>query len=615
MCGVCGVLNLDGRPVDRNVIASMNQAIAHRGPDGQGDFVDGPIGIGHRRLAIVDLSENGHQPMSVADGRLVVSYNGEIYNHVELRVELESLGHAFRSRSDTEVLLRAWLEWGSACVQRLNGMFAFALWDSSKSELNLVRDRYGIKPIYYALLGTTLVFGSEQRAILQHPGVTRRIDKKALVEYLTFQNIISDRTFNEAIKILPAGHMLRIGRGMNSPELHQYWDFAFKDPSGTVHSEDFEEELEALIRQAVKRQLRSDVEVGSYLSGGLDSGTIAALASQETSNLQTFTCGFDTSGVSPDEALFDERDAARRVANHLGTRHHETVVGPREFESVLKTVVTQLEEPRVGQSYPNYLVAQLAAQNVKVVLSGAGGDELFGGYPWRYAAAYNSPNPRSFIDTYFQYWNRLFQPAELQNLLRPIWREVSDFDVKELFESVLGNQYQVGQSPPEWLNACLRFEAKTFLHGLLVVEDKLSMAHGLETRLPFLDNDLVDFASRCPTWLKVVSDSLSSYRPNVSGTSVESPPLVGKEILRRVQQRVFGKDFVGTRKQGFSAPDSRWFLRNPVIEGMLQNFTRGQVSHEVIDPIAAQLLSKKSPSASSRLQLWSLVSIAIGAVV
>lgn len=608
MCGICGVLELSGAPANRELLVRMTRSISHRGPDGEGTFIDGAFGMGHRRLAIVDLSPAGQQPMSAGQGRFVISYNGEVYNHPELRTELEALGHRFRSTSDTEVVLRAWIEWGEQSLTRLNGMFALALWDAREQELTLVRDKYGIKPLYYAQLGQTFVFGSEQRAILQHPAATRRIDKKALVEYLTFQNIISDRTLNDAIRILPAGHLLRLRKDSTTPALHEYWDFRFIEPASNPSPQELEEELQAVIRQAVKRQMRSDVEVGSYLSGGLDSGTIAALATQESSPLQTFTCGFDTLEALAEEVQFDERSAARRMAEHLGSRHWEIIVGPREFEAVLETVVTQLEEPRVGQSYPNYLVAQLASQHVKVVLSGAGGDELFGGYPWRYVSAFESNDTETFINGYFTYWNRLFQPDELRQLLAPIWSEVADYDPKDVFEGIIRKQIVLSSSQSSFLNACLYFEAKTFLHGLLVVEDKLSMAHGLETRLPFLDDDVVNFAMRCPSVLKVST----AVGQRAGEATTNTAQIQGKEILRRVLVEIVGDKLIGARKQGFSAPDSDWIRRKPIASIITGQLGDGQALHGIVNPVSVRDILRQEPQRVSRLRFWSLVSISLG---
>ena len=248
------MVNFDESPVDPRMLRRMTDAIAHRGPDGEGWYRDRGVGLGHRRLAILDLSPAGHQPMITPDGRFALTYNGEIYNFRKIRLELEQLGHKFVSNTDSEVVLEAWAEWGSDAVLRFNGMFAFAIWDCLEQELTLVRDRYGIKPLYYANLSDVVLFGSEQRALLQHPAVGKRLDKYALVEYLTFQNILSDRTFNSDIRILPAGHMLRVRKGNSEPKLVKYWDFRFEESSNASSSRELEDELESLIRQAVSRQ-------------------------------------------------------------------------------------------------------------------------------------------------------------------------------------------------------------------------------------------------------------------------------------------------------------------------------------------------------------------------
>lgn len=604
MCGICGVLSFKGFVADSALVGRMTRALAHRGPDGEGQFVDGPVGLGHRRLAIVDLSPGGRQPMTTADGRFTLVYNGEIYNHPELRSMLEAHGRRFKSRSDSEVILEAWAEWGPDAVLRFNGMFAFAIWDARARELTLVRDKYGIKPLYYAKDSDVFLFGSEQRALLQHPAVGRTLDKCALVEYLTFQNILSDRTFNQDIRILPAGHTLKIGIDGSSPKLTQYWDFRFEESSKSKSQEDLEEELESLIRKAVQRQLQSDVEVGAYLSGGLDSGTLATLAAVENPKLKTFTCGFDTTGVSEAEAHFDERMAASELAAQLGTSHSEVVIGEPELRASIDLVTAQLEEPRVGQSYPNYLVAALAAKSVKVVLSGAGGDELFAGYPWRYSAALSNSTEQRFRDEYFQYWNRLIPREALPQVLAPIWSEVKDYDPREVFDFVIGQHRVDGTGNMKFLNDCLYFEAKTFLHGLLVVEDKLSMAHGLETRLPFLDDDVVKFAMRCPADTKI--DLAGEINRSVVVDAGARASREGKVLLRKVLGRIAGNTVASRPKQGFAAPDSSW----------LSNSTRRYLPGSQAGPKTERFLSREafadffdeslSASANQRLMLWSV---------
>ena len=612
MCGICGVVNFDGSPVDPRILRRMTDAIAHRGPDGEGWYRDRGVGLGHRRLAIIDLSPSGHQPMITPDGRYALTYNGEIYNFRKIRLELEQLGHKFVSNTDSEVVLYSWVQWGQDCVLRFNGMFAFAIWDCLEQELTLVRDRYGIKPIYYANLSDVLLFGSEQRALLQHPAVGKRLDKYALVEYLTFQNILSDRTFNLDIRILPAGHMLRVRKGNSEPDLVKYWDFRFEESSNASSSRELEDELESLIRQSVSRQLRSDVEVGSYLSGGLDSGTLATLAVEKNPALKTFTCGFDTADISDTEAHYDERVAARTLAAQLGTTHTEIVVGQDDLEATMNVVAEQLEEPRVGQSYPNYLVAALASKSVKVVLSGAGGDELFAGYPWRYSAAVENVTQRAFRDNYFDYWNRLIPRSEMSRVLTPIWSEVKDYDPRDVFDSVINQHRGASHGQNRFLNDCLYFEAKTFLHGLFVVEDKLSMAHSMETRLPFLDDEVVEFAMRCPITLKInKTDTQNDEKSNNSEVPTSKPEALrdGKLILRKVLHRIAGNSVASRPKQGFSAPDTIW-ISNVARERLLP--LQGYPTFEAIfdDQWIRDVLYNRYPSSKNqRLLLWSLSSV------
>ena len=268
MCGITGFLNLDGAPADEASASQMAEALAHRGPDGSGSWAEGPMAMGHRRLAILDLSPAGEQPMTSRDGRFVLVYNGEVFNFRELRAELDAAGHEFRSSGDTEVVLNALAEWGTEALLRFNGMFALALWDRQRSELLLARDRVGIKPLYWALNGATLTFGSEAKAILRHPSSRADLDPEALLEYFTFQNLFTQRTLFEGISLLPAGSFIRVDRHESKPKVERYWDFNFAEPESSADEAELLEELDRLFRQAVGRQLVSDVPVGSYLSGG-----------------------------------------------------------------------------------------------------------------------------------------------------------------------------------------------------------------------------------------------------------------------------------------------------------------------------------------------------------
>src|SRR4051812_33238317 len=361
MCGITGILNLDGSPVDPDVLTAMTRALAHRGPDGEGMHHDGALGFGHRRLAIIDPSPAGHQPMVSADGRWVLNYNGEVYNFRELRSELEREGSRFRSHCDSEVVLEALIRWGPEAIRRFNGMFAFALWDAERCELLLARDRYGIKPLYVAKVANALLFASEVKAMRCHPAFRADLDREALLEYFTFQNIFTDRTLFAGVRTHPAGTLLRVGpqsRDLAAPE--RYWDFDFSERlSGSVA--ELTEELDRLFRQAVERQLVSDVPVGSYLSGGIDSGSVTAVAAAAMPEMQTFTVGFDLSSASGMELAFDERTNAERMSYLFGTEHYEMVLKAGDMERVMGRLIWHLEDPRVGQSYPNFYAAQLAS--------------------------------------------------------------------------------------------------------------------------------------------------------------------------------------------------------------------------------------------------------------
>jgi len=565
MCGVAGILNFDGRPVSPAELQCLTDSITHRGPDGQGHWIEGAVGLGHRRLAIIDLSPAGEQPMRTEDGRFVLSYNGEIYNFRELRRLLMAKGYRFRSRTDSEVLLYALAEWDVSALSRLNGMFAFALWDRSANRLTLARDRYGIKPLYYCVQGSRLLFASETKAFLTHPDFRPNIDREGLLEYFTFQNFFTDRTLLRDVKIVPAGSFLTFSLppgGERGFQVSSYWDFRFEEPKECRSEASYLEELDHLLQQAVKRQLVSDVPVGAYLSGGLDSGTITAFASRSLPSMRTFTCGFDLGSASKFELNFDEREVAGEMAAIFMTEHHETVLGAGDMEHAMPRLVRHLEEPRVGQSYPNFHIAGLAGKLNKVVLAGTGGDELFGGYPWRYYRSIASRDFEDYIDKSYRSWQRLLPNDAAQQVFRPIWSEVSHVRPLDIFRDKFSSDARGLTRPEDYVNHSLCLEAQTFLHGLLVVEDKLSMAHSLETRVPFLDNDLVDFAMKVPIRYK-----LGRLDEAIARQAGQAPDIIGgfrqasdgKLLLRNAMRPHLPERVIKGEKQGFSAPDASWF--------------------------------------------------------
>ena len=613
MCGVAGLLNLDGAPASAALLRRMTAAIAHRGPDGEGHHIDGALGLGHRRLAIIDLSPAGRQPMAGADGRYVVSYNGELYNFQELRTELQALGHRFRSRSDTEVLLAAWSEWGVKALDRFNGMFAFALWDAREKVLTLARDRYGVKPLYYARAGNVFLFGSEIKAILAHGAYRTDLDREALLEYFTFQNFFTDRTLFKDVHLLPAGAYLALSGARPAGALAHYWDFHFQEPARALPEAEYVEELDRLFQRAVKRQLVSDVELGAYLSGGMDSGSITAVAAAQLPYLKSFTCGFDLNTASGLELKFDERAAAERMSYLFKTEHYQMVLKAGDMERVLPRMAEHVEEPRVGQSYPNYYIARLASKFVKVVLSGAGGDELFGGYPWRYYRAVVNDDFEHYIDKYYRFWHRLIPNKTIQQVFAPIWGEVKHIWTRDIFRDVFHEHAARLTRPEDYINHSLYFEAKTFLHGLLVVEDKLSMAHGLETRVPFLDNELVDFALKVPVRFKLGNlgevVKLNENEPGPKTRKYFQQTRDGKLLLRSAMQRQVPADVVDAVKQGFSAPDASWFRGESIDYVRRRLLNGGARIYRFLDRTAVQGLINEhlEGRTNRRLLVWSLL--------
>lgn len=597
MCGIAGFYLHQRIEKSKSLIQKMTDKIAHRGPDGSGIFEDDLVCLGHRRLAIIDLSINGQQPMTSTCGRYVLIYNGEIYNYLSLKQDLESKGVVFKTKTDTEVLLQLLIHEGPESIKRLNGMFAFSFYDKKSKDLLLARDRYGIKPLYYSLHSTGLFFASEIKSILEVPFISCEMDINGLHEYLVFQNIITDRTLFKNINLFRPGHYAILRPSKKDLTFTTYWDFDFTGSEKPITYED-EEKLESLLRDSIKNQLISDVPVGSYLSGGIDSGSISTLASQNMKPFNTFTCGFDISAVPEEEKVFDESRISAELSKILNTNHHQFIIHPSHMESALDPVAYQLEEPRVGQSYPNYYAAQLARKNVTVTLSGTGGDEIFGGYPWRYAHAIHSLTLDEFNDKYYAYYNRLMHEDELGSIVKPISNYIDFNYPKEMFSLITQRQSNSKKlSPHDCLNLSMYFDAKTFLHGLLTVEDKLSMAFGLEARVPFLDNDLVDFAQKLP---------FSGKLANFSEDHIQ-----GKVLLRKIISKFVPSKISQGKKQGFSGPDAFWY----------KNHSKHFVSNKLLDPkkrvyqfldyqtVSTILNDHFSGQKSRRLFIWSMLNL------
>lgn len=615
MCGIVGFLNLDNSPAAADIIQQMNDLISHRGPDGDEIWCQGPIALGHRRLAIIDLSANGRQPMTTHDGRYVITYNGEIYNFRELRSELEVCGVEFKTRTDTEVVLNAFAHWGIKALERFNGMFAFAIWDTQSATLFLARDRYGIKPLYYSLSNNVFQFASEAKALFCQKFSKIEIDKAALLEYFTFQNFFTDRTLFDNVRILPSGCYLAIKLNATEPQICRYWDYQFQEPEEVLSDAEYLEQLDYLFKQAVTRQLVSDVDVAAYLSGGMDSGAITAIAAKQLPYMKSFTCGFDLSSASGIELSFDERAAAERMSYQFKTEHYEIVLKAGDMERIMPRLAWHIEEPRVGQSYPNFYIAQLASKFGKVVLAGTGGDELFGGYPWRYYRAMVNNNFEEYIDKYYLYWQRLIPNQQIHNFFAPIWSDVKHVWTRDIFRDIFAVHAEKLTRPEDYINHCLYLEAKTFLHGLLVIEDKLSMAHGLETRVPFLDNDLVDFAMRLPARLKLGKMQevikLNENEPGVKTARYFQKANDGKLLLRKMMERYIPKEVINREKQGFSAPDASWFQGESIEYVRSILFNDNAKIYNFLDAHAVRTYVNEhfTGKENRRLLIWSLLSV------
>ena len=617
MCGIVGVFNLNNDTVNRALLKSMSDKIAHRGPDGQGYFVKNNIGLAHKRLAILDTSNNGAQPMSSRNNKWTIVFNGCIYNFSELKQELKSKGHSFVSETDTEVICEGLDEYGVSFFERLNGMFAIAAWNEVDKELYLSRDRFGVKPLYYWFTEKTVCFSSEIKAIIEHPDYEMDVDLDALNEYFTFQNIFSYNTLFKGVTMLPPANTVKINNQSTCIERNSWWDYDFTKTDESMSFGESVKETKRLFQQAVTRQMISDVPVGAYLSGGMDSGSITAVASRHIDRLSTFTCGFDMSETTGVEVNYDERKDAELMANHFKTEQFEQVINAGDIRWSLPKLVYHLEDLRVGMSYPNYYISRLASKFVKVCLQGTGGDELFGGYPWRYYKVFDSINKDNFFDQYYDFWQRLVPDQEKEELFT---KEVFDkIDVKEprrVFERVFTfNDKLKYNTPEQHINNSLYLEIKTFLPGLFLVGDKLAMAHGLEERFPFMDNDLVDFAMKIPVKHKLGNLTKEIAQIDENQTAEKKKTISyrefddGKNVLRKAMSDFIPDEIINRKKQGFSAPDESWYRgenANYVKELLLVDDTisRKYINKAYIHKIVKEHIDE---NINHRLLIWSFM--------
>jgi asparagine synthase (glutamine-hydrolysing) len=582
VCGIYGYFN--EAHINENNIFCMMASLDHRGKDSQQFKIQSNKCIlGHNRLSIIDLSTKGIQPFisQKQDINCSITYNGEVYNFKEIRQELKNAGYKFESDTDTEVVLYAYHKWGSDCVRKFNGMFAFVIADLRNNSFFIARDRYGTKPLYYLLDKKNFIFASEPKAILEYDNYNRRINLDALYQYFTFQNIFTYETLFDNIHLFPAGHYAIFDekRGL---QLRKYWDWNFDSSDFNMSFEDTQASLRELFEKAVKRQLVSDVPVGSYLSGGMDSGTVAAIAGKNLGyRLNTFTGGFDLHDIEGVDSLIDERQRAELIAHEIGSNHYSYVVNHRNLQDNMKKLVYHLDDLRLSFSYPNFYVSELASKYVKVCLSGAGGDELFSGYPWRYKSFEHATNKDDFISAYYNdIWNRTKVDKDR------FFHIKNDLDTKDLFEDILfqANQFN------DFNSTAFYFEAKHYLQGFLLVGDRMSMAHTMEERFPFLDNDLVDFAMRIPTEYKLKDGK-------------------GKHVLREAMKGILPDKITQGRKQGFVPPENTWyrehnysFLRDTLL------LTNKRYHNYVDKDEIAKILVEHKEGKNHRLLIWALLS-------
>jgi asparagine synthase (glutamine-hydrolysing) len=614
VCGIAGIFNLNGRPVAEKQIKQMTRSLAHRGPDGEDVYVDENLALGHRRLAILDVSPKGCQPMPSKDGNWVIVFNGCIYNFHLLKRELQSKGHSFVSTGDTEVIAEGLAEYGPSFFERLDGMFAVGAWNTKTRQLWLSRDRFGVKPLYYYLRNSVLLFSSEIKAFFTHPEFRMQLDYYSLNEYFTFQNQFSYRTLFDGVHMLPQANTVCIDTSTSEILHRSWWDFDFSQPDNSLTFEDARDETKRLFSNAVARQMVADVPVGSYLSGGMDSGSIAVTASKHTNRLYTFTCGFDMSEVTGVEANYDERRDAELTANFIKSEHYEQVMNAGDLSWSLPRLVWHLEDLRVGMSYPNYYISRLASKFVKVCLQGTGGDELFGGYPWRYYRIFKSLSQADFFNQYYDFWQRMVPNGQQKRLFNDnVLPHIDINEPRAIFERVfLFNKKLRYDSPEDHINNSLYFEIKTFLPGLLLVGDKLSMANGLEERFPFLDNELVNFAQKVPVRYKLGNlekmmriDENEFRGKRTLYTEFDD----GKNVLRRAMESVLPEKIINRKKQGFSAPDESWYRGENAayMKDLLLNkrtVSTEFISRKYISEMMDEHINKKI---NHRLLLWSFM--------
>lgn len=623
MCGICGYINLaKGEIADRKVLEKMCEMLRHRGPDDQGTYIDGYCALGQRRLSIIDLA-GGHQPLFNETGDVVIVYNGEVYNFQEIRTELESRGHVFKTNTDTEAIVHAYEEWGTDCLQRFNGMFAFCIFDKHNQRLFFARDRMGKKPLYYTVMNNTLIFASELKALLVHPEVRRELSLRALSAYLAFEYIPAPLTIFEKVYKLEPGHFFVVNLFRPLPDRceikpEKYWDIRFNPINRTL--EEIEEGFLERFKEAVRRRLISDVPLGVFLSGGIDSSSVVAMMAElmPPENIKTFSIGFE-------EKSFDETNYARTVAKFFGTDHREDILKPGTLLEILPEVCNTIDEPFADPSIiPTYLLSKFTRRYVTVALGGDGGDELFAGYdPFiaHYPAKYLDFLPRPVTNAlyklalllpvstknisfdfavkqflsalHYRYGRRHFAwlgsfPPDVQDSLlsQSVLAEINNYDPFHIIDDYL-KEVEIHHE----LDGIIYLYCKLYLQDdILVKVDRSSMANSLEVRAPFLDKEVVEFVCNIPQQMKLRG-------------------FTTKYILKKIMEKKLPREIVYRRKKGFGIPIADWF-RGPLKSLLLSQFSPekirriGLFNYEFVNNLMQEHFRLRR---DNRKQLWTLL--------
>jgi asparagine synthase (glutamine-hydrolysing) len=613
MCAISGIVNLDPqRPIDPAVLDRMTDIMSHRGPDGRGTFIDGNVGLGHRRLSIIDLA-GGAQPMFNEDESVVTVFNGEIYNYADLTGDLIARGHRFRTNSDTETIVHAYEEYGDSCLERFRGMFAIALWDTRRKRLLLARDRLGIKPVYYYQGQGFLAFASEVKALLEIPEVPCEVDLDALSLYTSLRYVPGPRTMFRNIFKLQPGHFLTLDR--NGVSIRKYWDMEFHPREDD--EQDLLSKFDSLLTESVRLRLMAEVPLGVFLSGGLDSSSILAVMSElrRSQGINTFSVGYEE--VSGQEAESNEFEFARMAADAFGSKHHECRIGPRDVQDILPKIVWHLDEPLADPScVPLYFVSKAAREDITVVLSGEGADEVFSGYSiyrrmlqmesiYRYGGRFLAPLApfaRPFVpgernraaldfvstplEQRYHGVSRAFRPDMKRQLLPWDAGRHGDEMIGGLFESCF---QAAGRTTP--LNRMLYVDTHVWLpDDLLLKADKMTMANQLELRVPFLDHRMVEFASRLPQTAKLRGKT-------------------GKALLRKLMTGKLPSPILTRGKKGFPVPTAGWLrteLRDWVSDSLLES--NSAITNFMNPEVVKQVVREHQEGRVSREQeLWTLL--------